>query len=165
MTDSNVFFQDLRIDVKTKNSFEQIFYASALQKLPVHSDCNFSFFFVDDANRLVARGLDPRNAFKLKGNSRHALNEPNRVRLVRLQYAMRRDAHFADEKHDYGESKRMAAYSFLARHLKLKIERVQEKEGKVDESFVVAEDHKDQLVFGPDNPRQKDAVKPNPSLP
>jgi len=35
----------------------------------------------------------------------------------------------------------------------------------VDESFVVAEEYKDLLVFGPDNPRPKDAVKPNTKLP
>ena len=75
------------------------------------------------------------------------------------------NAHFAKEGHDYGESKRMAAYPFLARHLKLDIRRVQGKDGKIDESFVVAEDYKALLVFGPDNPRPKDAVKPNTPLP
>jgi hypothetical protein len=30
------------------------------------------------------------------------------------------NAHFADEKHDYGFNKRQAAYRFLAKHLKLK---------------------------------------------
>jgi len=75
------------------------------------------------------------------------------------------NAHFAKEGHDYGESKRMAAYPFLAKHLSLKIELVQDKAGKVDESFVVAEERKDLLVFGPDNPRPKDAVKPNTPLP
>jgi dienelactone hydrolase len=75
------------------------------------------------------------------------------------------NAHFAAEGHDYGESKRMAAYPFLAKHLKLDIGRVRGKDGKIDESFVVAEEYKDMLVFGPDNPRPKDAVKPNTPLP
>jgi len=75
------------------------------------------------------------------------------------------NAHFAKEGHDYGQSKRMAAYPFLAKHLKLDIDRVRDKDGKIDESFVVPEDRKDLLVFGPDNPRPKDAVKPNTPLP
>jgi dienelactone hydrolase len=75
------------------------------------------------------------------------------------------NAHFANEGHDYGESKRMAAYRFLAKHLKLQIERVQDKDGKIDETFFVPEDRKDLLVFGPHNPRPKDAVKPNTPLP
>jgi hypothetical protein len=75
------------------------------------------------------------------------------------------NAHFPNEGHDYGESKRMAVYPFLAEHLKLDIKRVQGPDGKVDESFVVAEDYKELLVFGPNNPRPKDAVKPNTPLP
>lgn len=75
------------------------------------------------------------------------------------------NAHFPTEGHDYGQSKRMAAYPFLAKHLKLDISRVRGAGGKVDESFVVIEDQKDMMVFGPDNPRPTDAVKPNTPLP
>jgi len=75
------------------------------------------------------------------------------------------NAHFPTEGHDYGVSKRMAAYPFLAKYLKLDITRVQDETGRIDESFVVVEDRKDMLVFGPDNPRPKDAVKPNTPLP
>jgi len=75
------------------------------------------------------------------------------------------NAHFAAEGHDYGPSKRAAAYPFLAKHLKLDITRVLGKDGTVDESTVVAEEYKDLLVFGPDNPRPKDAVRPNTPLP
>ena len=78
---------------------------------------------------------------------------------------MVQNAHFAEEGHDYGESKRMAAYAFLAKHLKLQIDRVRGTDGKIDESFVVPEQRKDLLVFGPDNPRPEDAVKPNMPLP
>jgi len=75
------------------------------------------------------------------------------------------NAHFPQEGHDYGESKRMAMYPFMAKHLGLSIGRVCDREGNVDESFVVIEKYKDLLVFGPDNPRPKDAVKPNTPLP
>jgi len=75
------------------------------------------------------------------------------------------NAHFPDEDHDYGLSKRLAAYPFLAKHLKLDIAAVQDADGKIDESFVVIESEQDMYVFGPDNPYPKDAVKPNTPLP
>ena len=53
----------------------------------------------------------------------------------------------------------------MAEHLGLDISRVYDRNGKLDESFVVVEEYKDLLVFGPDNPRPKDAVKPNSPLP
>ena len=75
------------------------------------------------------------------------------------------NAHFATEGHDYGESKRMAVYPFLAKHLKLDIDRVRNEDGKIDESFAVVEQYEQMLVFGPDNPRPADAVAPNTRLP
>jgi uncharacterized protein len=75
------------------------------------------------------------------------------------------NAHFPTEGHDYGTSKRIAAYPFLAEHLGLDLKRVQGAEGKIDESFFVPEEYKDLLVFGPDNPRPADAVEPNTPLP
>ena len=74
-------------------------------------------------------------------------------------------AHFADEKYDYGPSKRMAAYPFLAEHLGLDLAKVQYAEGNIDESFVVAEKRSDMSVFGAEIPYPKDAVKPNTPLP
>ena len=43
------------------------------------------------------------------------------------------NAHFPTEKHDYGVSKRLAAYPFLAKHLGLNLNAVM-KDGKIDES-------------------------------
>ncbi|MHC4708085.1 MAG: acetylxylan esterase, partial [Planctomycetota bacterium] len=74
-------------------------------------------------------------------------------------------AHFAGEGHDYGVSKRMAAYPFLAEHLCLNLAAVQDADGNIDESFVVVEERSDMLVFGAENPYPKDAVKPNTPLP
>lgn len=75
------------------------------------------------------------------------------------------NAHFPEEGHDYGLSKRMAMYPFMAKHLGLDIRRVSDQQGRVDESFVVPEAYEDLLVFGPDNPRPQDAAKPNTPLP
>lgn len=75
------------------------------------------------------------------------------------------NAHFTDEGHDYGVSKRMAAYPFLAKHLDLDLDRVTDAAGEIDESFVVAEERADLLVFGKQHPYPPDAVKPNTPLP
>jgi uncharacterized protein len=75
------------------------------------------------------------------------------------------NAHFEDEKHDYGTSKRMAMYPFMAKYLGLKLDRVCGSDGQIDESFVVAEEYEKLLVFGPGNPLPGNAVEPNTPLP
>jgi len=46
------------------------------------------------------------------------------------------NAHFADEGHDYGPSKRKAVYNFFAKQLKLDPTKISNGEGAFDESFV-----------------------------
>ena len=57
----------------------------------------------------------------------------------------------------------MAAYPFLAEHLQLDLKRVTGKEGRIDESFVVAERQDQMMVFNGNYPAN--AVKPNTALP
>ena len=73
------------------------------------------------------------------------------------------NAHFTEEGHDYGESKRMAAYPFLAKHLQLDLGRVTGADGKIDESFVVVETQEQMMVF--DGKYPEGAAKPNTRLP
>jgi dienelactone hydrolase len=68
------------------------------------------------------------------------------------------NAHFADEKHDYGPSKRAAMYKFLAKHLKLDLARVQNPAGEIDENFFKKLDRADLLVFDAAHPRPDTAV-------
>jgi hypothetical protein len=75
------------------------------------------------------------------------------------------NAHFPQEKHDYGESKRMAAYPFLAKYLRLDLDKIRNANGKIDESFVVEETREEMLVFRKGNPYPARAIKPNSSLP
>ncbi len=75
------------------------------------------------------------------------------------------NAHLKKERHGYGPLHRIAAYPFLAEHLKLDVNRVQNANGEFDESFVTAESRDQMLVFGDKNPYPKDAVKPNTPLP
>ena len=73
------------------------------------------------------------------------------------------NAHFSEEGHDYGLSKRKAAYPFLARHLGLDLSAVTDGEGQVDESFVSFETREQLLVFRGNYPDH--AVAPNTPLP
>ena len=75
------------------------------------------------------------------------------------------NSHFVVEGHDYGPSKRQAAYRFLAKHLKLNIKPLLNADGLVDESFLKVEDYQQMLVFGSGSPRPIDAVAANTALP
>jgi hypothetical protein len=58
------------------------------------------------------------------------------------------NVHLPEEGHDYGYSKRIAMYSFMAKHLNLDIKAIQDKTGKADESAVTIEEESDLYVFG-----------------
>jgi len=75
------------------------------------------------------------------------------------------NVHLADEGHDYGVSKRIAMYPFMAKYLKLDIKKVLNADGKIDESFITFEKYEDMLVYGEGNRRPENAVKPNTRLP
>jgi len=77
------------------------------------------------------------------------------------------NVHLPFEGHDYGPSKRMAAYPFFIQHLKLDGEApwADDEHNRVDESFAIIESREGMLVFGPGNPYPENAVKPNTPLP
>lgn len=58
------------------------------------------------------------------------------------------NVHLALEGHDYGINKRLALYSFLAKHFKLNLKKVQDRSGKIDESKVTIEKYPAMYVFG-----------------
>jgi hypothetical protein len=59
-----------------------------------------------------------------------------------------KDAHFPNEGHDYGLSKRLAMYGFMAQHLGLDLDAVKDKDGKIDESRCTIEKYPAMYVFG-----------------
>jgi hypothetical protein len=69
--------------------------------------------------------------------------------------------HLPDEGHDYGISKRIGAYKFFAKHLKLSLDKVTGSDGSIDESFVVIEKMEDMFAFNAKHPRPAYAVKPD----
>ncbi len=67
--------------------------------------------------------------------------------------------HLADEGHDYGYSKRIGVYKFLAKHLHLNLDKVRKKVGEIDESLVQVEKKETMCVFNAEHPRPANAVK------
>lgn len=69
-------------------------------------------------------------------------------------------AHFPQEGHDYGFSKRNVMYRFVAKHFNLDINQILDKDGTIDESQVVIEDESKMLVFGKDKSKMpKNMIK------
>lgn len=68
------------------------------------------------------------------------------------------NAHFAEEVHDYGPSKRTAVLEFLARRLNLDKSQAFDADGKLDESHVTVLEKEDLLVFGDGHPRPEGSV-------
>ena len=73
--------------------------------------------------------------------------------------------HLPDEGHDYGLSKRLGAYKFLAKHLGLSLDKVSKPDGSIDESFVVIEKTEGLYAFDAEHPRPSHAVGPDAEPP
>ncbi len=70
------------------------------------------------------------------------------------------NAHFPEEKHDYGPSKRTAMYRFKAKHLGLDGSKVFDNEGNLDESAITVEEADAMKIFGKDGEKlPENAVK------
>lgn len=69
------------------------------------------------------------------------------------------NVHLANEKHDYGYSKRIAMYEFMAKHLGLNIGAVRDRTGKIDESKVTIETYDKLLVFGKNGKMPENALR------
>lgn len=71
------------------------------------------------------------------------------------------NAHLPNEKHDYGVSKRMAVYPFLAKHLQLDLNKIKNPDGSVNEDDVVIEKRGKMIVFDQRHPLPTYAVRNN----
>jgi hypothetical protein len=69
------------------------------------------------------------------------------------------NAHFQDEGHDYGPTKRLPMYRFFAKHLGLNFKAVARDDGTVDESDAAVDNLESLCVFTADHPRPAHALK------
>jgi uncharacterized protein len=128
--------------------------------MPIHKSANH-----ETNNVEIAASMAPRPQLVISCGADWTKNVP------RVEYPyMRRvyelmgaadhveNAHFADEQHDYGPSKRAAMYPFMAKHLGLDLSHVSDSSGKVDESFVTVHDRTKLLVFTAEHPRPANAL-------
>jgi hypothetical protein len=69
------------------------------------------------------------------------------------------NVHIENEEHNYGITKRLAMYDFMARHLGLDIKAVTDNSGKVDESKCTIENYDAMLVFGKEGKLPSNAVR------
>jgi hypothetical protein len=61
--------------------------------------------------------------------------------------------HLEDEEHDYGRTKRCAAYAFFEKHLGLSRDRIVTAKGEIDETGIVVETPSTLAVFSESRPR------------
>ncbi|MHA1821322.1 MAG: acetylxylan esterase [Promethearchaeota archaeon] len=69
------------------------------------------------------------------------------------------NAHFQSEGHDYGPSKRQAAYKFFSKYFNLETNWIKNSDGNIDESKNVLEKEKLLKVFDEEHPRPDYALK------
>ncbi|MBK8946243.1 MAG: acetylxylan esterase [Ignavibacteriae bacterium] len=127
--------------------------------MPIHKNENFQTNNVEIAAltaprplMLISDGMDwtrntPRIEYPYIQKVYSLYNAEHKVENV----------HFPAERHDYGYSKRTAAYIFLAYHLKLN-ERAVDFDKTIDESFVKILPRKSLQVFNDENQRPSNAL-------
>jgi len=128
--------------------------------MPVHKGKNYQTNNVE-----IAALCAPRPLLLISDGGDWTCNVP-RVEYPYIQkvYALYdaenrvENVHFPCELHDYGPSKRFAAYNFLARHLGLKIGKLPYNYG-FDESFVKILPKEELKVFTSENPIPANALK------
>jgi hypothetical protein len=75
------------------------------------------------------------------------------------------NVHLGDEGHDYGYSKRIHVYRFMAEHLGLSLDQVLKPNGSISEDGIFVQAYEDLLVFNENCPRPDRALSKDAPLP
>lgn len=129
--------------------------------LPIHSCSDLG-----TNNAEIAAMASPRPMLVISDGADWTQNVPSvefpylqKVYSLYGKQANVENVHLATEGHDYGVSKRLAMYDFMAKHLGLNINAVKDKDGKADESKVTIEKYDALLVFGIDGKLPANALE------
>jgi len=135
--------------------------------MPIHKGKNY-----ETSNVEIAAAAAPRPLLLVSDGKDWTKNTPDvEYPYIRNVYQMFgaadkvEYAHLPNEGHDYGLSKRLPVYKFLAQHLGLSLAAVQDANGNIDESPVVIEEKAKLYVFNDEHPRPAHAVSPKADLP
>ncbi len=127
--------------------------------MPVHKNENLQTNNVE-----IAALCAPRPMLLISNGADWTRNTPNiEYPYIKKVYALYdaehkvENVHLPSEKHDYGYSKRTAAYNFFAHHLNLKINNVPYEEG-FQEDFVTILQREQLSVFNEEHLRPKDLL-------
>ena len=117
--------------------------------MPIHKHGDF-----ETNNVEIAASIAPKPLMLLSDGDDWTRNVPNvEYPYIKNIYEMFdagdqvEYAHFPDEVHDYGISKRKAAYGFLAKHLDLDYSRILDQQGEVSEEMIILLDTTQLKVF------------------
>jgi len=127
--------------------------------MPVHKNENLQTNNVE-----IAALCAPRPMLLISNGADWTRNTPNiEYPYIKKVYSLYdaehkvENVHLPSEKHDYGYSKRTAAYNFFAHHLNLKINNVPYEEG-FQEDFVTILQSEQLSVFNEEHPRPKNLL-------